>query len=69
MDEQFSDAASNLARHPMQDRNLLSRLDSSQRMNTCLKLVEFNKALIKATSAHVSEAESVKILEPFIGQF
>ncbi|WP_072164808.1 hypothetical protein [Photorhabdus aegyptia] len=51
------------------DRNLLSRLDSSQRMNTCLKLVEFNKALITATSAHVSEAESVKILEPFIGQF
>ncbi|MCA6220941.1 hypothetical protein KZ793_10405 [Photorhabdus sp. UCH-936] len=51
-----------------QDRNLLSRLDSSQRMNTCLKLVEFNKALIMATSAHVSETESVKILEPFIGQ-
>ncbi|MCW7550488.1 hypothetical protein OO184_21780 [Photorhabdus sp. APURE] len=52
-----------------QDRNLLSKLNSSQRINTCLKLVEFNKALIRATSAQVSEAESVKILEPFIGRF
>lgn len=51
------------------DRNLLGKLTVPQRINTCKKLVEFNKALAIATSSDVSEAESVKMLEPFIGKF
>ncbi|HGP1774278.1 TPA: hypothetical protein ACLGOI_004458, partial [Salmonella enterica] len=50
-----------------QDRNLLNRLNSAQRIDFCKNLVKFNEALEYSASEKVSEAESVKTLEPFIG--
>ncbi|WP_337047255.1 hypothetical protein [Serratia liquefaciens] len=51
------------------DRNLLSKLSSAQRIKTCEAIVAFNKALRTATSPIVSESDSVKALEPYLGKF
>lgn len=51
------------------DRNLLAKLTIPQRISACQELVKFNSALVTATSPDVSESESVKILEPFLGKF
>lgn len=49
------------------DKNLLSKLSATQRINVCQQIVKFNQALSIAALPNINEVDAIKLLAPFIG--